>query len=115
MDFHIVEPLPVPRPTTESELRRRVIELAARLACPDSRFANWGRAVGVEYGPLGTDQRSAKIHELDAVVAHLYGLSEEQLVHIFETFHEGWDYGERLRATIEHFRRWKTVLSAKSR
>ena len=32
------------------------------------------------------------IHELDAVVAHLYGLNEAQLVHIFETFHEGWDY-----------------------
>ena len=32
------------------------------------------------------------IHELDAVVAHLYGLSEPQLFHIFKTFHEGWDY-----------------------
>ena len=30
------------------------------------------------------------------MVAHLYGLSEPQLVHIFETFHEGWHYEARL-------------------
>ena len=36
------------------------------------------------------------IHEFDAVVAHLHGLSEPQLLHIFEIFHEGWDYQERL-------------------
>ena len=46
------------------------------------------------------------IHELDAVVAHLYGLTEKHLVHIFETFHEGWDYEERLRATLGHFGEW---------
>ena len=46
------------------------------------------------------------IHELDAVVAHLYGLSEPQLVHIFETFHEGWDYSARLEETIRHYQEW---------
>ena len=46
-------------------------------------------------------------HELDAVVAHLYGLEENHLVHIFKTFHEGWDYEERLRATLKHFHDWR--------
>ncbi len=46
-------------------------------------------------------------HELDAVVAHLYGLTEQHLVHIFETFHDRWEYEERLRATLKHFREWK--------
>jgi hypothetical protein len=32
------------------------------------------------------------IDEFDAHVARLYGLSEPQLVHLFETFHEGWDH-----------------------
>ncbi len=50
------------------------------------------------------------IHELDAVVAHLYGLSEAQLRHIFETFHEGWDYRPRLEAVLEHFARWASRL-----
>jgi hypothetical protein len=50
------------------------------------------------------------IHELDAVVAHLYGLHEDQLRHIFETFHEGWDYAQQMESTIEHFRLWQTRL-----
>ena len=32
------------------------------------------------------------------------GLDEAQLIHIFETFHDGWDYEEPLRATLDHFR-----------
>jgi hypothetical protein len=47
------------------------------------------------------------IHELDAVVAHLYGLNENQLRHIFETFHEGWDYAQRLEETFKHYRAWQ--------
>ena len=47
------------------------------------------------------------IHELDSVVAHLYGLTEAQLVHVFETFHEGWDFGDRLDAVLGHFRSWR--------
>ena len=47
------------------------------------------------------------IHELDAVAAHLYGLTEAQLVHVFETFHEGWDYQDRLDAVLRHFRNWR--------
>jgi len=50
------------------------------------------------------------IHELDAVVAHLYGLRENQLIHIFETFHEGWDYSRRLKATLKHFHDWRSRL-----
>jgi hypothetical protein len=48
------------------------------------------------------------IDELDAVVAHLYGLSEPQLVHLFETFYEGRDYEPRLQAVLKHFARWST-------
>ncbi|MBI2822160.1 MAG: hypothetical protein HYX74_08040 [Acidobacteria bacterium] len=47
------------------------------------------------------------IHELDAVVAHLYGLAEKHFVHIFETFHGGWDYESRLQATLKYFPEWK--------
>ena len=47
------------------------------------------------------------VHELDAVVAHLYGLTEVQLVHVFETFHEGWGYQDRLDGVLAHFRDWR--------
>ena len=60
----------------------------------------------MEHGPLPADQKQAMIDELDAVVAHLYDLSADQLTHIFETFHEGWDYEPRLAAVMAHFDRW---------
>jgi hypothetical protein len=58
-------------------------------------------------GPLADAHKQDHLHELDAVVAHVYGLSEKQLVHIFETFHEGWDYEQRMKETLRHYRAWK--------
>jgi hypothetical protein len=110
LTFFTLNPLPVPRPFHENVLRLRVIELGGRLACPDKRFASWAKEVGVAWGPLAEDDKNDKIHELDAVVAHSYGLQEKHLVHIFGTFHEGWDYEERLRATLKHFREWRKRL-----
>ena len=37
--------------------------------------------------------------------ARLYGLTEAQLVHVFETFHEGWEYQVRLDGVLRYFRR----------
>jgi hypothetical protein len=76
----------------------------------DERYREWAAAVGVECGRLSDDDKQDRIHELDAVVAHLYGLTERHLVHIFETFHEGWDYEARLSATLKHYRAWKARL-----
>ncbi|MBU1320053.1 MAG: hypothetical protein KKH67_12770 [candidate division Zixibacteria bacterium] len=110
LNFHVLEPFPIPRPDADSPLRVRVIQLAGRLACPDKRFAEFAKAVGVKCGSLKDDEKEDMIHELDAVVAHLYGLNQKQLTHIFETFHEGWDYEDRLRATLKHFKEWKKKL-----
>jgi len=91
-------------------LRKRIIELAGRLACVDERYADWANKIGVEYGLVPPTEKNDMIHELDAVVAHLYGLSEEQLTHIFETFHVGWDYQNRLDDTLEYFNQWNQKL-----
>ena len=107
LTFFVLNPFPVPRPGAESPLRGRVIALAGQLAAADDRFADWAGRVGVDCGSLESDEKEDLIRELDAVVAHLYGLTEPQLVHIFETFHEGWDHEERLRATLHHFQVWQ--------
>jgi hypothetical protein len=104
VNFFLFNPLPVPRPARRSPLRRRVVALAGRLAAADGRFAGWAGKVGVACGPLADDEKQDLIHELDAVVARLYGLSERQLVHVFATFHAGWDHAARLDATRRHFR-----------
>lgn len=104
VNFFVFNPLPVPRADNRVPLHVRTVQLAGRLAAVDERFAAWAKSVGVECGPMPSDQKADMTHELDAVVAHLYGLKEKHLIHIFETFHEGWDYEERLRATLKHFR-----------
>lgn len=110
MNYFVFNPLPVPRVNPQLPIARRLVELAGRLASPDDRFAAWANEVGVEHGPLGAAEKDDKIHEIDAIVAHLYGLTEKQLVHVFETFHEGWDHEAQLRATLQHFRDWKSRL-----
>ena len=110
MLIFLLNTFPIPHPDSENIFRKRVVELAGRLACVDERYANWAKEIGVEYGSLSPIEKNDMIHELDAVVAHLYGLSEEQLIHIFETFHVGWDYQDRLDDTLEHFNQWNQKL-----
>jgi len=110
LNYHIFKSLPIPRPGRENTLRQRVVELSGRLAAVDDRYAEWADAVGVEYGPLGEDTKQQMIYELDAVVAHLYGLTREHVEVIFETFHDGWDYEERLAAVLEHYDSWADRL-----
>ncbi len=105
VNFFIINPFPVPRPDRDSVLWKRVVSIAGRLACPDRRFETWAKAVGVQVGPLADEEKLDMIHELDALVARLFGLNEAQLVHIFETFHEGWDYANRLDGVLGHFHR----------
>ena len=104
LNFFILNSFAVPRPSRGNPLWQRVVELAGRLACPDDRFTIWAQAVGVECGPLHPDEKADMVCELDAVVARLYGLDEAQLVHVFETFHVGWDYQDRLDGVIRYFR-----------
>jgi hypothetical protein len=107
LNFFILNPFPVPRPSRESSLRVRVVALAGRLAASDKRFGKWAKAVGVASGKLHPDEKADMISELDAVVAHLYGLTEAHLRIVFETFHEGWNHEDRLRDTLQHYVAWK--------
>ncbi len=110
LNFYIINPFPIPRPTRQDILWQRVVALAGRLASPDKRFSNWAKAVGVDFGILAEDEKENMIFELDAVSALLCGLNESQLVHIFETFHVGWDYQDRLKGVLIHFNQWKSRM-----
>ena len=106
LSFYILDSLPVPRPDRSNKLWQRVVSLSGRLACPDERFAEWAKQVGVDYGPLAQDEKQDHIHEIDALVTHLYGLSKSQLRHIFETFHENWDYESDYNEVLRHYKAW---------
>lgn len=107
LNYHILNPFPVPRPPAGSDLRTRVVEISGRLACQDDRFGDFATKLDLHCGPLESDEKQDLVRELDAVVALLYGLDTVLLRHIFETFHEGWDFEEDLRATLRHFMAWK--------
>jgi hypothetical protein len=104
--YYFSNAFPIPRPTRDNPLWKRTVQLSGRLASPDERFAEWAKKVGVEWGALEPDEKNDMIYELDAVVSHLYGLEEKHVRHIFETFHEGWKYDERLDAVLKHYREW---------
>ncbi len=119
LNFYVFNPFPVPRPPNTDPLWQRAVALAGRLAGRDKRYAKWAEAVGVDYGKLPDDEKDDHINELDAVAAQLYGLEERHLIHIFETFHEGWgpgtvadhptlgDHDRHLNATLKYYREWK--------
>lgn len=106
VNYHILNPSPVPRPDRSDARWQRIVELVGQLATPDDRFASWAAAVGVEAGSVSEDEEDSLLAELDALVSHLYGLSESQVRHMFETFHEGWDPTERLEQVLAYFEEW---------
>lgn len=109
MTFALFGNLPIPQVNIDDDpLAQRVIKIAGTLAAVDERFADWAAEVGVPIGTATDDNPEYKqelIEELDACVALLYGLDEDDLACLYETFHEGKDYSDRHQAVLAHFRR----------
>jgi hypothetical protein len=105
--FEVLSDLPVPLDRFDTPLSNRCIEIAGRLGAVDHRFDEWAAGVGVEVGSVTSQQeKDDLIAELDAVVAHLYDLSAEQISHVFESFHRGWDYQSRLNHVLAYYESW---------
>ncbi|MDE0120556.1 MAG: hypothetical protein OXS33_02345 [bacterium] len=106
MTFEQVNLLTIPDPGQGHPVRDRIAKIAGRLAAVDERFTSWATEVGVPVGSANhpTVKRSL-IHELDACVAYLYGLNEDDLAVIYRTFHERADYKTHQAAVLAHFRR----------
>ncbi len=104
LTYHVINGLPIPRPPQADLHRQRVIDVVGQLTTPDQRFAEWARDLGIDIaGPITATEEGHLTAELDALAAVLFGLSREQVIHIFATFHRGWDYQARLDATLAHF------------
>ena len=87
MSFEQLRLLCFPDPGEGDPVRDRVAEIAGRLAAADERFADWAAAVGVPVGSANDPAIKADlIAELDACVAHLYGLDSDDLGVLYSTF-----------------------------
>lgn len=109
LNFFLFNSLPIPEADLEDPIAQRIVEISGCLAAVDERYQDWANEVGVPVGTLQEEpERTDAIHELDACVALLYGLDEDDIKLIFDTFHEGRDYSERCEAVLKHFESWQT-------
>lgn len=108
LNLHILNGLPIPAYAPAAPIAARLVELSGRLASVDGRFSRWAKEVEVPVDSVtSATEKEDLIAEVDALASLLYGLSEEQVEHIFATFHRGWDFEPRLAAVLDHYRHWK--------
>ncbi len=105
VNFFILEGLRLP--DLSDEAYEAIGRAAARLSCPDERFADFADACGVEHGPLDEAERERLRVEIDARVAHAWGLDGEELELVLSDFTldavpEA--YRERLRERLAELR-----------
>lgn len=87
----IVNTLPIPRLTTGDLFFEEIVPRAARLVCIQAEFAGlWESVMGDVWdeskGATDASERQMLRDEIDALVAHLYGLSRADFAHILSTF-----------------------------
>lgn len=89
MNMFYVYQLPIPRLTEKDAAFKPIVERAARLTCTTPEFNDLAKEVGLKsYKDGATDagERGKLRAELDGLIAHLYGLTEEEFAHILTTF-----------------------------
>jgi hypothetical protein len=110
--FELVLPAPIPIVNREDLRYQRLVTLSVELASKDSRYAEWARKFGIKTGQMRNDNdRFDAMAEIDAIVAHLYGLNRSQVEQIFKTFHRGWDYAPRLEKVLSFYDKLSKVES----
>jgi hypothetical protein len=104
LTFELLVPAPVPDPELDDPRRLRVISISGRLAAKDGRYQNWADAVQVSVGSVKSTSEQDELEAiLDANVSSLYGLTREQVEHVFATFHRGWNFAPRLAKVLGYF------------
>lgn len=86
--FYVYQ-LPVPRLTQGEPYFKEIVERAAKLICTTPEFDDLAQAVGLgshQNGVTNEVERGKLRAELDGIIAHLYGLTEEEFAYILTTF-----------------------------
>jgi hypothetical protein len=98
----------VPNYSPGDVLHLEIAKITTALAGDKENFSEWHSLVSEELGTSGREAvTDGLLEELDALVSLAYGLSRQQVEHIFETFHRGWDYAPRLSRVLEFYDEWK--------
>lgn len=86
--FYIYQ-LPVPRLTKGDRHFTEIVQRTAKLICTTPEFDELAQEVGLgshQQGVTDETERAKLRAELDGMIAHLYGLTEEEFAYILTTF-----------------------------
>lgn len=89
LNMFFVYQLPIPRLTEGDRYFNDIVQRAAKLICNTPEFDELAQEVGLgshEQGITDETERAKLRAELDGMIAHLYGLTEEELAYILTTF-----------------------------
>lgn len=89
LNFFYVYQMPVPRLSAKDPTFTPIVERAAKLICTTPEFDELAKEVGLGSHKKGATDPRARAQfraELDGMIAHLYGLTEEEFAHILSTF-----------------------------
>ena len=92
VSFFLVYAVPVPRLRPADPAFRPIVERAARLVCTAPEFDDLAREIfgkkasAASVGATDPTARARLRAELDGLIAHLYGLTEDEFLHILSTF-----------------------------
>ena len=107
LTFEQLNLLTVPDPGRGHPVRDRVVALAVLLAARDERLIGWAAEVGVPATQSSTTLRpggGSPLCELDACVAYLYGLDEDDIAVVYDTFGRPGQWDERRDGTLAFYR-----------
>ncbi|AXV09964.1 hypothetical protein DVS28_b0194 (plasmid) [Euzebya pacifica] len=101
---YVLDDFAVPWPTNPDHPgRRRVVEIATRLAAQTPDYTEWAKPLGHEPEPVSAADTAELLVELDATVARLYGLTRDDLTHLYATFHPTGGHEAFGQKVIAHF------------
>jgi hypothetical protein len=89
LDMHFMYATHIPRLTEHDPAFAPIVKRSARLICTTPEFDNLAKDVGLEGYKDGTAdpvERAQLRAELDGLVAHIYGITEEEFAYILTTF-----------------------------
>ncbi|QFS45166.1 Eco57I restriction-modification methylase domain-containing protein [Nostoc sphaeroides] len=89
LNYFYIYQLPVPRLTKNDRNFNDIVQRAAKLICTTPEFDELAQEVGLgshQQGVTDEAERAKLRAELDGMVAHLYGLTEDEFSYILTTF-----------------------------
>ena len=91
----------IPRLTEKDDYFKELVERSAKLTCIGKEFDELADEIGIKGGVTNQQKRWRIQGEIDAMVAYVYGLTQEEFKYILDTFTTGKNQ-ERLKALREY-------------